>query len=189
VADVAQPTDAQLVAQILAGDPSPYRLLVERHQQAVYNAAFRLLGNRDEATDIAQDTFLRAYQGLNSFDPARPLSPWLCRIAINLSLNRLKRQRSTVSLDANASGARLELPDLSADPQRQLLHTERHERLHQAILALPPEQRVVIELRHFQEQSYAEIAARLDLSLANVKSRLFRARQQLRQLLENGEDL
>ena len=179
-------TDAQIVAQVLAGQQAHYRLLVERHQQVVFNAAYRLLGQVDEAADITQDAFIRAYQALDSFRLDKPLAPWLCRIAINLALNRLKRQQPALSLDDEAGSLSRELPDLSAEPQSRLLQSERQRLLHQAILALPPEQRVVIELRHFQEQSYEEIAAGLDISLANVKSRLFRARQRLRQVLENA---
>jgi RNA polymerase sigma-70 factor (ECF subfamily) len=185
VAAADKPTDAELVAQVLAGDQARYRLLVERHQQAVFNAAYRLLGHQDEAADIAQDAFLRAYQALDSFQRDKPLAPWLCRIAINLALTRLKQQRPVLSLDDDQSNAALEVPDLSAEPQNKLLRVERRRALRQAILALPPEQRAVIELRHFQGQSYEEIANSLDISLANVKSRLFRARKNLRKILES----
>jgi RNA polymerase sigma-70 factor (ECF subfamily) len=184
VANPDQLTDAEIIAQVLAGNQARYRLLVERHQQAVFNAAYRLLGQREEAADTAQDAFLRAYQALSSFQLDRPLKPWLCRIAINLALNRLKRQRPEISLDGGQDEPGLELPDMSAEPQANLLRDERQQILRRAILALPPEQRAVIELRHFQELSYDEIAAALDVSLATVKSRLFRARQQLRQILE-----
>lgn len=177
-------TDAQAVAQVLAGIQAGYRLIVDRHQRAVFNAAYRLLGNRDEASDITQDTFLRAYQALSSFQQDKPLAPWLCRIAINLSLNRLKRQRPTLSLDDDQHGPAFEIPDSSTEPQANVLHLEQQQMLRQAILVLPPEQRVIIELRHFQGRSYDELAAELDLSLANVKSRLFRARKKLRQILE-----
>ena len=178
------PTDAQLVAKVVAGDQSCYRLLVERHHRAVFNAAYRLLGQPEEAADVTQETFIRAYQALERYQRDKPLAPWLCRIAINLALNRLKQQRPALSLDDDPAEAPLEIPDLSVEPQTQLLQQERQERLRQAILALPPEERTIIELRHFQEQSYEEIAGSLNLSLANVKSRLFRARQKLRQFLE-----
>ncbi len=178
-------TDAQIVAQVLAGNQVHYRLLVERHQNAVFNAAYRLLGNSEGAADVTQEVFLRAYQALGSFQGDKPLRPWLCRIAINLALNRLKQQRPVLSLDSDPEGQpELEIPDLSTEPYIRLLHAERQRALRQAILALPSEQRVVIELRHFQEQSYEEIATNLGISLANVKSRLFRARHSLRQMLE-----
>lgn len=180
------PTDAQVIVQVLAGDQAQYRLLVERHHRAVFNAAYRLLGNRDEAADITQEAFWRAYRALASFQQNRPLSPWLCRIAINLALNRLKQTRPVASLDDDRRRPGLDIPDSAGEPLGRLLQTERQTRLRQAILALPPEQRAVIELRHFQEQSYREIARTLGISAANVKSRLFRARQKLRELLEKA---
>lgn len=185
MAQADSPTDADIVAQVIAGQQAAYRLVVERHQRAVFNAAYRLLGQPDEAADITQDTFLRAYQALATFQTDKPLAPWLCRIAINLSLNQLKRRKVSVSLDDDHK--QFDLPDSSTEPQAQLLQAEQHNRLRQAILALPPEQRIVIELRHFQGQSYDEMAATLDLSLSNVKSRLFRARKRLKEILTQGE--
>jgi RNA polymerase sigma-70 factor (ECF subfamily) len=143
-----------------------------------------LLGQHEEAADVTQETFVRAYQALARYQQAKPLAPWLCQITINLALNRLKQRRPALSLDDNSGEAPLEIPDFSAEPQAWFLQQERQEWLRQAILALPPEERTIIELRHFQEQSYEEIAGSLNLSLANVKSRLFRARQKLRQFLE-----
>jgi len=184
VAQPVEPTDAEVVTRVLAGDQNQYQILVERHYRPVFNAAYRLLGNQAEADDIAQDAFWRAYQALATFQRDAPLAPWLCRIAINLSLNLLKRRQPTLSLDNPGSGRPLAVSDWSAEPQRQLLHAEQQGELRQALLALPPEQRAIIELRHFQEQSYEEIAAALNISLANVKVRLFRARKKLRQLLQ-----
>ncbi len=184
MAPADQLTDAQVVGQVLAGDQAQYRLIVERHQRAVFNAAYRLVGSQDEAADVAQEAFIRAYQALNSFQRHRPMSPWLCRIAINVALNRLKRRRPQVSLDDDWQSPALEVPDQSTDPQRSLLQAEQQQLLRQAIMTLPAEQRVIIELRHFQGLSYDDIASELDISLANVKSRLFRARKKLRQILE-----
>ena len=183
----AAPTDTDLVKRVLAGDPAPYQLLVERHYTAVFNAAYRVLGSRAEADDMTQDTFLRAYKALDTFRAGAPMAPWLCRIAINLSLNQLKRRKRTVSLDQAAGGAALELPDLSGEPQRHLLRDERQQQLRGAILALLPQQRAIIELRHFQELSYDEIAQALGISVANVKVRLFRARKRLRDLLQEDD--
>ena len=173
-------TDAQIVARVLKGDQVPYGLLVERHQPAVFNAAYRLLGHIEEAADITQEAFLRAYQALDSYQTNRPLAPWLCRIAINLALNWLKRRRPALSLDEETG---YDPPDSSAEPQAVLLHAEQQRMLRQAILALPPDQRAVIELRHFQEMNYEEIAQALNISIGMVKTRLFRARRLLRDRL------
>ncbi len=178
-------SDGNLVEQTLAGDNAAFRALVERHSAAVFNTAYRLLGNRADAADTAQDTFLRAYRALNTFRTDAPLKPWLCRIAANVALNRLKRRKPTVSLDDHPAGSEpLAIPDFSAEPQRTLLRAERDRALRQAILALPPDQRTIIELRHFQELSYAEIADTLKISVANVKVKLFRARKALRRYLQ-----
>jgi len=178
-------SDGELVTKTLAGDDAAFRVLVERHTGVVFNTAYRLLGNRADAADAAQDAFLRAYHALDTFRPDAPLRPWLCRIAANVALNRLRRRKPTVSLDGDSSGAdSVAVPDVSAEPQRAVLRAERDRELRAAILALPPDQRTIIELRHFQEFSYAQIAAALDISEANVKVKLYRARRKLRQILQ-----
>ena len=182
-------SDGNLVEKTLAGDDTAFRTLVERHTGAVFNTAYRLLGNRADAADAAQDTFLRAYRALHTFRTDAPLKPWLCRIAANVSLNRLKRHKPTLSLEDHPAGTDPPaIPDLSAEPQRAVLAAERDRELRAAILALPPDQRTIIELRHFQELSYAEIAAALKISVANVKIKLFRARKALRTILKRETD-
>ncbi len=181
-------SDGNLVEKTLAGDNTAFRVLVERHSTAVFNTAYRLLGNRADAADAAQDTFLRAYRALNTFRTDAPLKPWLCRIAANVSLNRLKRRKPTLSLDDHPPDADpIAVPDVSAEPQRALLTAERDRELRAAILALPPDQRTIIELRHFQELSYAAIADTLEISVANVKTKLFRARKALRRYLQKEQ--
>lgn len=177
-------SDTEIVDRVLAGDQTQYQILVERHYRVVFNAAYRLLGNQAEAADTTQEAFLRAYQALDTFQRGAPMSPWLSRIAVNLAINLLKGRRPTLSLDDDSCGTPLDLPDLSTEPQRNLLRAEQQRELRRAILALSPQQRAVIELRHFQEQSYQEIAASMNISLANVKVRLFRARKKLRQILQ-----
>jgi len=182
-------SDGNLVEKTLAGDDTAFRTLVERHTGAVFNTAYRLLGNRADAADAAQDTFLRAYRALHTFRTDAPLKPWLCRIAANVSLNRLKRHKPTLSLDDHPAGTDPPaIPDLLAEPQQAVLAAERERELRAAILALPPNQRAIIELRHFQELSYAEIAAALKISVANVKIKLFRARKALRTILQRETD-
>lgn len=177
-------SDGELVTKTLAGDDAAFRVLVERHTGAVFNTAYRLLGNRADAADAAQDAFLRAYRALDTFRPDAPLRPWLCRIAANVALNRLRRRKPTLSLDDDSAGGAVVVPDVSAEPQRAVLRAERDRELRAAILALPPDQRAIIELRHFQELPYAQIAVALDISEANVKVKLFRARRKLRQILQ-----
>jgi RNA polymerase sigma-70 factor (ECF subfamily) len=186
--------DRQLVALALRGRPDAYGELVRRHQSAVYNAIYRLVGDRQEALDLAQDAFVRAYGALESFDTARPFGPWIGRIAVNTALNWLQRRRvPTVPLArgvARETGEDHELPlaDDTSEPERAYLAGERQALLRSAILALPPHYRAVVELRHFQDLSYDQIAAALGVPLSDVKSHLFRARRLLRERLERENE-
>ncbi len=183
-------SDGELVEITLTGDNTAFRTLVERHTDAVFNTAFRLLGNRADAADIAQEAFLKAFRALNTFRRDAPLKPWLCRIAANTALNRLKRRKPTLSLDDHPPDADpIAVPDVSAEPQRAMLAAERDRELRAAILALPPDQRAIIELRHFQELSYAAIADTLEISVSNVKVKLFRARKALRRHLQKEANI
>lgn len=179
--------DRRLIERTLAGDDGAFGQLVERHQRAAFNIAYRLLGNREEAKDVAQEAFWRAYRALSGFDLSRPLTPWLYRIVTNLSLNRLRRNPPpAISLDAPPPGQPadtepLPVPDPAAGPRERLLQAEAQARIREAILALAPADRAVVELRHFQGLSYEEIAAVTGATLSSVKSRLFRARRKLRE--------
>jgi RNA polymerase sigma-70 factor (ECF subfamily) len=167
--------ERRLIERTLAGDDTAFGQLVERHQRNVFNIAYRMLGNREEAGDVAQEAFWRAYRNLDGFDLDRPLEPWLYRIVTNLSLNRLRRNPPpTISLDAPPA-----VPDTRPGPPERLLQAETQLRIRQAILALPAADRAVIELRHFQALSYEEIALVTGASVSSVKSRLFRARRSL----------
>jgi RNA polymerase sigma-70 factor (ECF subfamily) len=186
--------DRQLITLVLRGRPDAYGELVRRHQSAVYNAAYRLVGDRQEALDLAQDTFVRAYSALGSFDTARPFGPWICRIAVNTALNWLQRRRvPTVPLaggtidDADQDYIPA-LADDTSEPERVYLAAESQALLRDAILSLPANYRAVVELRHFQDLSYDEIAAALGIPLSDVKSHLFRARRMLRERLERENE-
>jgi RNA polymerase sigma-70 factor (ECF subfamily) len=143
---------------------------------AVFNTCYRLVGDAREAEDLTQEAFVRAYGKLDQFDAARPFEPWLRRLAVNVCLNQLARARPALA----------DLDERSVDPAAALrpleaasLRRERAEAVRAAVLALPPHYRAVIELRHYQGLSYADIAATLGLPLSDVKSHLFRARQAL----------
>ncbi|MFP4344632.1 MAG: RNA polymerase sigma factor [Anaerolineales bacterium] len=179
----AEPTDAVLVARTLEGETEAFALLVERYRAVVSRVARRIVRVSQEADDVAQETFMRAYDALRSYDPARPLGPWLYRIATNLSLNRLKRRRLTTSLDGE--GEQLPLVDGTTGPEARVLEAEARERVRREVAALPEHYRRVVELRHVHGMSYEEIAEALDVPLGTVKVWLFRARKRLRQRLED----
>lgn len=173
--------EAELVAEARRGNRDAFGELVRRHQTLAYNTALRVVGNRADALDVTQDAFVRAYDALASFDNARPFAPWLSAIVTNLALNVAQRKRPAMELQDNLTAPR------RSDPAQRALEAEQQARVRAALLQLPPAWRAVIELRHFQDMSYDEIAAALDLPLSDVKSHLFRARQKLKQLLEVSE--
>lgn len=179
----AEPTDAVLVARTLEGEAEAFTLLVERYRAVVLRVARRIVRAPQEADDVVQETFMRAYDALRSYDPSRPLGPWLYRIATNLSLNRLKRRRPTTSLDGE--GQQLPLVDGTTGPELRVLEAETRSRVRREVAALPEHYRRAVELRHVHGMSYEEIAETLDVPLGTVKGWLFRARKRLRQRLED----
>lgn len=177
-----EPSDRALVLRVRRGEDEAYGELVRRYQRSVFNVCYRLLGERREAEDLTQEAFLRAYQRLDTYDETRPFGPWVRRVAANLCLNHLSRRRPPqMPLDDE-----FDLPQEggSVDPEASRVRAERAEAVRQAVLALPPHYRAVIELRHFQGLRYAEIAEALGLPLSDVKSHLYRARRELARRLE-----
>ena len=184
--------DRQLVAQALGGRPDAYGELVRRYQAAVYNVAFRLVGERQEALDVAQDAFVRGFHALRTFDQERAFGPWIARVATNVALAGLQRRRVMAVSFGRIFGAdgdeREVLPAPGDGPEEEFVAAERGAELRRAILALPPQYRAVIELRHFQELSYEEIAATVGIPLSDVKSHLFRARRMLREAMGTSNE-
>jgi RNA polymerase sigma-70 factor (ECF subfamily) len=174
-------SDRSLVTRTLQGDTHAFGALVRCYQNSVFNVCYRLLGNRHEAEDLAQDAFIRAYQRLRSFDPERPFGPWMRRVAANLCYNHLQKNQ----LPQTYLNDEIEMPKdaIGVNPEQTIEIREQSASIRAALLALPPHYRVTLELRHFQELSYEEMAAELDLPLNTVKSHLFRARKQLAKLL------
>jgi RNA polymerase sigma-70 factor (ECF subfamily) len=180
-ARLEEAAERELIGLAQRGDTDAFGQLVIRHQQAVFNIAYRLMGNRQEAEDVAQEAFVKTYQTLDRFDLQRPFAPWLYRITTNTALNWIKRRRPEVHLDERL------LSDLSNGQEGLASATERSERLRVAIAALRPNYRAAIELRHFQGLSYQEMSEVLDVPVSGVKSWLFRARSKLRKMLEEEQ--
>jgi RNA polymerase sigma-70 factor (ECF subfamily) len=179
-----EPSDEDLARRAQAGDADAFAVLVVRYQRAVLNLAYRMLGDAQEAEDVAQDVFVRAYQSLDRFDPARRFFSWLYRIAVNRCLSYRARPRPD-TLDA---GAHLAVPDAAPSPEQQAARHETQAAIRAAIAALPEHERALVALRYGAELSYEEIAATMQLPLGTVKTRLFRARQRLAGLLEEEGD-
>jgi RNA polymerase sigma-70 factor (ECF subfamily) len=180
------PTDQELARRAQSGELQAYGELVQRYQAAVFSVCYRLLGERREAEDLAQEAFIRAHQRLHLYDLQRPFGPWIRRVAANLCLNHLDVQRAA----SYALEDEWDHPALVQPGTPETLHAvaERAEAVRQALLSLPAHYRAVIELRHFHECSYTEISEQLSIPLSDVKSHLFRARQILAQKLKPYED-
>jgi RNA polymerase sigma-70 factor (ECF subfamily) len=177
------PTDRSLVLRSRGGERRAFGELVERYQASVFNVCLRMMGERGEAENLTQDAFLRAHNRLGTFNEERPFGPWIRRVAANLCLNQLKRSRP-VTTTLEDEDYRIE-QGTSPQPEPALIEHERQIRIRNAILELPPHYRAVIELRHFQELSYAEISTELSIPISDIKSHLFRARKILAKRLEN----
>jgi len=178
-------SDRELALRTRRGESEAFGELVQRYQSSVFNICYRLLGERREAEDLTQEAFVRAYQRLDRFDAERPFGPWMRRLAANLCFNRLKVKRMvSLPIDDERDGL---LPDNASQNNPELVHlqAERAESIRAALLSLPPHYRAVIELRHFQDMSYAKIAEHLEIPLSDVKSHLFRARRLLEKKLTN----
>jgi RNA polymerase sigma-70 factor (ECF subfamily) len=167
------PTDRDLILRARRGDAEAYGELVTRYERNVFNVCYRILHERGEAEDLAQETFIRAYDRLATFDIERQFGPWIRRVAANLCLNHLESQHATAELNDERDA------DESQRPEAVVEVHERSEQIRRALASLPAQYRVVIELRHYQELSYDEIASELKIPLSDVKSHLFRARKLL----------
>jgi RNA polymerase sigma-70 factor (ECF subfamily) len=179
------PSDEELVQKAQANDERAFGKLVERYETKVYSLAMKMLRNPEDAEDVLQDTFLRAYRGIKSFQGNSTFSTWIYRITANSALMRLrKKQLPTVSIDdADERETPINIADWSPGPVEQLLTQETQKAMDEAIEALPPEFKQVFILRDVEELSNAEVAEILDLSVAAVKSRLHRARLKVRNRL------
>jgi len=170
-----------------AGDPAAFGRLVEAYQKPVYNLAYRMLGNPQEAEDAAQETFLRAYANLASYDPARKFSSWLFSIASHHCIDRLRRQRlRSVSLDGEP---RLyeSLPDRQPQPEATALTREEEQLVQRLLAKLPESYRLVITLFYWYDLSCQEIGEVVGVSEGAVKVRLHRGRKMLSELFRANE--
>ena len=172
----------RLLGLLRTGDGRAFEELVRTYQHRVFGVALRMLGNSAEAEEIAQEVFLRAHRGLADFRGDAKLSTWLYAIASRLCLNRLASGERRLLREGEETLARI--PSGHASPADELERSERDAALHRAIAELSDERRLVVVLRDLEGLSYEEIAAALDLELGTVRSRLHRARLDLKEKLE-----
>ena len=184
--------EAMIVRKVLQGDVNAFEKLVTEYEKAVYAIAQRMTGNAEDAADMTQETFIKAYNSLSSFRGDSKFSVWLYRIANNVCLDflRSKNRRPTVSLsteDDDGEETQLDIADESQSPELLLESSLTRDAVRRGLDSLPPDYKQILLLREIQGLSYEEIAAALGIESGTVKSRIFRARKRLCTfLIEDG---
>ena len=176
------------IKQVLKGDQSAYADIVSLYQQSLHQVCYRMLGNKEEAEDTAQEAFIKAYIHLHTYDQKRKFSTWLYRIATNLCIDRIRKKKPDYYLDAEVPGTEgLDMySQLAVDeplPEEELERMELQERIQYEISRLPDKYRAVIILKYIEELPLQEISDILDIPLGTVKTRVHRGREALRKQL------
>lgn len=178
-------SDVELIARAQRGNSPAFGDLVRRHQDRVYNLAYRMIGDRDQAADVTQDAFLRAFRALPKLREPGRFASWLLRIASNLSLDAVQ-SKNVVSLDAMLEEGDEHLPLSDADPMASVEGVLTNEAIATALSKVAPPYRQVLVLRHIEDLPYERISDLLEIPLGTVKTRLFRGREQMRHFLTLG---
>lgn len=182
-------SDAPLVNQALAGDQKAYASLVARHRGPLYNLLYNMVHNKEEAEDLVQEAFIKAFAALATFNQEFAFSTWLYKIAINTTIDHIRKKKlQTYSIDKPVQSKdgelKREYADVHEASDKELLSTEKSALIAQAISELPEHYREAIILRHTEEKSYEEIAELTRVPLGTVKARIFRAREMLKHKLK-----
>ena len=178
--------DTEWIISAQKGDADSFAKLVDAHQVYVYNLCYRMLGNPSEAEDAAQETFIRAYTRLASYDPDRKFSSWLLSIASHYCIDQLRRRRFSVISWDDLPPWRW-LPDPNPQPEEMTLRHETQRHVRELLDTLAPDYRAAMVLRYWHELSYEEIAEALESTVPAIKSRLFRARQMMAEAAARAE--
>ncbi len=170
------PSDETLVSRCLRGDKASFGILVDRYQRIMYNVAIRVVRRREDAEDVVQSAFIKAYENLERFDPKYRFYSWLYRIAMNEALNAARKENRTTPFTEREEA-------LDEDPESELRKNETSRHVETALMELSPSDRAIILLKHFEGFSYEEIAYIFEIRPKTVKSRLYTARQRLKDVL------
>ncbi len=179
--DLAAAEDRVLVAAFLAGSQDAFQIIVTRHQRAVYQVCYRFVRNHEDASDLAQDVFVRAFKGLKHFKGDSALTTWLYRVGVNCCLNRIAARRPDMEPLVEAR----HVDPRSDDPFRALAQSEKATEVKRAIAQLPPRQRATLLLRVYQELSHKEIAGVLGGTVGATKVNFFHALRNVKRLLQS----
>lgn len=176
-------SDIEIVNKCLAGDINAFEVLIERYKKAVFNTAYRMMGNREEAEDISQEAFIRMFNSLSRYNPEYKFMTWALKVTTNLCLDSLrKRKAETVPIDDG-----FEIKDGKDTPEEEYIRKENQKLVQDAIMKLPEKYREFLILFHQRNLSYQEIMEVTGESLTIVKNRLYRARQMLKEELISRE--
>ena len=184
------PDDHRLIAECLQGRTAAFGELVRRYQDRLFNTVHRLVDNAEDAQDVVQDAFLNAYQSLGSFKGDSQFFTWLYRIAVNTAISLRRKQRVVHTIRAGRDGGEGEPLDASefSRPEHALEKAEQERRVQNALQRLSPEHRTVLVLKDIDGQKYETMADILGVPVGTIRSRLHRARLELREILERDEE-
>lgn len=182
--------ESSVVKRAINGDEKAYAEILARYKGPIYGLILRMVRNKEEAEDLVQEAFIKAFNALPTFNEEFAFSTWLYKIAVNNCIDFFRKKRlSTFPLDkpilSKDGEIKREFSDSSSSPEHRMLSSERSNMIDHAIYALPEKYRMVIVLRHKEDRSYEEIAEILDIPLGTVKARIFRAREMLKRKLKN----
>jgi RNA polymerase sigma-70 factor (ECF subfamily) len=182
--------DHRLIAECLGGQSAAFGELVRRYQDRLYHTAYRLVGNAEDAQDVVQEAFLSAYQSLGSFKGDSLFFTWLYRIAVNTAISLKRKRRVVISINSGPEQASVVEPSDPSElsrPGHALEKSEEERRIQQALSRLSPEHRAVLVLKEMEGQKYETMAEVLGVPIGTVRSRLHRARLELREILSKEE--
>ncbi len=180
--------EAQLIRSALDGDSSSFGILVERYQNRLLHCVLSVISDAEEAEDVVQESFVQAYIKLDTFQQNSQFFTWLYRIAFNNALSRRRRRKVGTSLDQAREVGGLEPITRAVSPDHQLLQSENIQQVREALAQLTDDHRIILNLREMEDMSYEDIAVALDISIGTVRSRLSRARNALKEQLEQDGD-
>jgi len=181
--------DAAMVAAVLDGDPEAYRVLVERYERRIYHVVYGMVRSPEDSRDLAQDAFIKAFQNLHRFRLESKFYTWLCRIAMNVAIDHLRKQkhRRHSEFDDSRGGSEgaqvVRLHSAKDDPAANVARSQLNKTIMDAVETLPDDQKQVLILRELEDMPYKEIAEVLGIPEGTVMSRLYYARRRLQEML------
>lgn len=179
--------DEVLLERVLRGDDRAFEKLVEKYKKRIYYLAYKMTRDHDSADELAQESFVKAYQALSSFKKGYSFYTWIYRICVNLTINFLKREKYTVSTDYISDKDLLPFANNVSNQLEKMITSEQAAVVKQALETLPPDQKAVFILKTFDNMTYEQMAHVMGCSIGTIMSRLYRARHKLRNALALSE--